>query len=239
MVWVSNVNLQLRFAGFAFKNKTRDAWYGFAARSRVHLCGGRIIEWIIAAEWTANGCKWSREPSPLVNCAKIGPSYFVRTINGLALHGVCMINFSLFSEASWFSPEEKRSPSQSQACMETSQGQLDGLIGGSVVDRGGGDRPCTFIVASVRRVKDTKQAWDASTGSWTAPLHFTGHSEVHGPTPPVKWWILRRGRRPKTENSSIKKRRRRPRKRRRSPKTWPQRKDTKTSAAASRSASSL
>lgn len=74
----------------------------------VHLCRGRIIEWIIAAEWTANGCKWSGEPSPLVNCAKIGLGYFVRSVNGLALHGVCMINFSLFSKASWFPVKKKK-----------------------------------------------------------------------------------------------------------------------------------
>lgn len=96
-----------------------------------------------------------------------------------------MINFSLFSEASWFSPEEKKKKSEP---ITSVHGDVTGLAwrpdwwerGGP----GGGDRPCTFIVASVRRVKDTKQAWDASTGSWTAPLHFTGHSEVRGPTPP-------------------------------------------------------
>lgn len=206
----------------------------------VHLCRGRIIEWIIAAEWTANGCKWSGEPSPLVNCAKIGLGYFVRSVNGLALHGVCMINFSLFSKASWFPVKKKKRGEPIRT--------LHGDVAGSGwrpdwwerSGPGGGDGPFPFIVASVRRVKDTKQAWDASSGQCDPDrLHFTGHSEVHGPTSLVKWWILCRGRRPKTENSSIKKRTRRPRKRRRSPKTWPRRKDTNISAAASRSASSL
>lgn len=93
---------------------------------------------------------------------------------------------------------------------------------------GGGDRPCTFIFASVPAGQCDLDR-----------LHITGRSEVHGPTPLVKWWIPCRCRRPKTGNSSVKKRRRRPRKRRRSPKTWPRRKDTNFSAAASRSASSL
>lgn len=127
----------------------------------VPLCRGRIIKCIIAAEWTANGCKWSREPSPLVNCAKIGLGYFERAINGLALHGVCMINFSLFSKASSFPVKKKKEQSQSKPRMETSQRQVCDLIGGSAVDPGGGvggDRPSPFIVASVRRVRDTKQA---------------------------------------------------------------------------------
>lgn len=208
----------------------------------VHLCRGRIIEWIIAAEWTANGCKWSREPSPLVNCAEIGLGYFVRAINGLALHGVCMINFSLFSTASSFPVKKKRESraNQNRAWRPRRVRLAIWLVGARWSGGGGGDRPCPFIVASVRRVKDSKQAWDASTGQCDPDrLHSTGHSEVHGPTPVVKWWILCRGRRPKTENCSVKKRRRRPRKRRRSPKTWPRRKDTNLSPVPSRSASSL
>lgn len=50
---------------------------------------------------------------------------------------------------------------------------------------GGGVRACPFIAASVRPVKDSRQARDASTGHCDPdPLHF--HSEVHGPTPLVK-----------------------------------------------------
>lgn len=127
----------------------------------VPLCRGRIIKCIIAAEWTANGCKWSREPSPLVNCAKIGLGYFVRAINGLALHGVCMINFSLFSKASSFPVKKKKGAEP----IKTAHGDVAasglrpdwwerGGPGGGV----GGDRPSPFIVASVRRVRDTKQA---------------------------------------------------------------------------------
>lgn len=223
------------------KNKICVVWYVYMTQSSVHLCRGRIIEWIIAAEWTANGYKWSREPSPLVNCAKIGLGYFVRAINGLALHGAVWLTSLSFQRPLDFTVKEKKRAEPIKTAHEDVTGSA---WRSDWWERGGpgvgGDRPCPFIVASVRRVKDTNQAWDASTGQCDPDrLHFTGHSEVHGPTPLVKWWILCRGRRPKTENSSVKKRRRRPRKRRRSPKTWPRRKDTNLSAVPSRSASSL
>lgn len=133
-------------------------------------------------EWSANGCKWSRESSPLVNCAKIGLSYFVRAINGSAPHGVCMINFSLFSKASWCSLGRQR------ANQNRTRRRHEANLTSWLVGAGRGDRPCPFIDDPVQRVKATGHHWQHGDAYWTlytlaAPLLWTGHTEVHGPIP--------------------------------------------------------
>lgn len=138
-------------------------WYEYMTQGSVHRCRGRITEWIITAERTANGWKWSREPSPLVNCAKIGLGYSVGAINGLALQGVCMINFSLFSKTSWF-PVKKKKRAQP---IKTAHGDVTGLgwrsdwlkCGGP--GRGRGQALHFYI-----RVCSRWTVW-----SWSTPLH--------------------------------------------------------------------
>lgn len=109
-------------------------------------------------------------------------------------------------------------------------------------ERGGGQalsfyrRPCpacksyTAPLTARRRILDT--------------VHISSSTPLNGPHggawphPLVSWWILCRGRRRKTPNSFIKKRRRIRKERKFSQKTWRLTKDTNSSGAASRSASS-
>lgn len=135
---------------------------------------------IMPMEWSANGCKWSRESSPLVNCAKIGLSYFVRAINSPAPHGVCMINFSFFSKASWCSLGRQWA-NQDRIGRRHEANFTSWLVGA-----GRGDRPCPFIDDPVQCVKATGHHWQHGHAFWTlytlaVPLLWTGHAEVYGP----------------------------------------------------------
>lgn len=114
-------------------------WY-WLVNPFVHaqLYSRRIIQWLVRMECPANGCKWSRESSPLVNCAKIGLSYFVRAINGPAPHGVCMINFSFLSKASWSSLGRQRA-NQSHTRRRHEANLTSWLVGA-----GRGDQPLSF-----------------------------------------------------------------------------------------------
>lgn len=128
---------------------------------------------------------------------------------------------------------------QSKPHSETSQGQRGELIGA----RGEGDQPLSFY----RRPRTARKSYRAPLTAQRSTLdsvHLSDSIPLNGPHggawphPPVSWWILCRGLRPRTPNSFIKKRRRIRRKRRLSLKTWPPRKDTNSSGAASRLASS-
>lgn len=129
-----------------------------------------------------NRCKWSRESSPLVNCAKIGLSYFVRAINSAAPHEVCMINFSFLSKVPWCSLGRKWA-NQKHAHRRHEANLTWRLVGASR-----GTSPCPFIDDPVRRVKATGHRWqrrDAHWNQWKSatPFVWTGRSEVHGPIP--------------------------------------------------------
>lgn len=142
----------------------------------------RIIQSIVPMECRANGCKWSGESSPLVNCAKIGLSYFVRAINGPTPHGVCMINFSFLSKASWCSLGRQRA-NQNRAPRRHKASLTSWLVGA-----GRGNSPCPFIDDPVQRVKATGHRWQRGDAHWTlytsaTPFLRTGHTEVHGPIP--------------------------------------------------------
>lgn len=129
--------------------------------------------------------------------------------------------------------------SQSKPHSETSRSQLDELIGGS----GEGEQPLSFY----RRPRTARKSYWAPLTARRRILdtvHLSNSIPLNGPRggawphPPVSWWILCRGRRRKTPNSFIKKRRRIRRERNFSLKTWPLTKDTNSSGAASRLASS-
>lgn len=126
---------------------------------------------------------------------------------------------------------------QSKPHSETSPAQLDKLIGGT----GEGEQPLSFY----RRPRPARKSYWAPLTARRRILdtvHFSYSIPPNGPHggawphPLVSWWILCRGRRPKTPNSFIKKRRRIRRARKFSLKTWRLRKDTNSSEAAFRSA---
>lgn len=133
-------------------------------------------------ERSANGCKWSGESSPLVNCAKIGLSYFVRPINSPAPHGVCMINFFFLSKASWCSLGRQR------ANQNRTRRRHEADLTSWLVGAGRGNSPCPFIDDPVQRVKATGRRCQRGDAHWTlytsvTPFLWTGRTEVHGPIP--------------------------------------------------------
>lgn len=87
----------------------------------------------------ANGCKWSEESSPLVNCAKIGLSHFVSSINRPPPHEVCMINSFFPSKASWCSCERH------WANRDRTRRRHKANSKGWLVGAGKEDNPCPFI----------------------------------------------------------------------------------------------
>lgn len=124
---------------------------------------------------------------------------------------------------------------QSKPRSQTSWGHFDVLIGGS----GEGDQPLSFY----RRPRPTRKSCWASLTAQRRTLDTVDLSNsipVNGPLggawphPLASWWILCRGHRPKMPNCFIKKRRRIRKERSFSLKTWPPRKDTNCSGAASR-----
>lgn len=125
---------------------------------------------------------------------------------------------------------------QSKPHSETSRNQLDKLIGGT----GEGGQPLSFY----RRPSPARKSyWAPLTAQRliSDTVHFIPLNGPHGgawPHPLLLWWILCRGRRPKTPNSFIKKGRRIRRAMKFSLKTWRRRKDTNFSGAAFPSASS-
>lgn len=117
-----------------------------------------------------------KESSPLLNCAKIGQSYFVGAINNRALHGVCA--------TSPFLSQASSSPLRRQRANESStrarQAQLDELIGGGRE----GNSPSPFYT----RPSPERKEWncllrkDARWRLCTPPTPLrAGHTEVRGP----------------------------------------------------------
>lgn len=107
--------------------------------------------------------------SPLVNCAKIGLSYFVRAINGPAPYGVCMINFSFLSKASW-SPLAAQQTNHILTHARHGAEAPSRLVGTG----GGGDSPCPFTEDPVQCVKGLPGPADSAEThiGYCAPRRF-------------------------------------------------------------------
>lgn len=126
-----------------------------------------------------------KKSSPLLNCAKIGQSYFVRAINNPSLHGVCMINEPLPFTGLLISSQKAQS--QSELHPETSQKQLDELIGGTRE----GSNPCPFYTGPsvlARKKKEGKRRRALLTAQRrtleTVRAIWAGPTEVRGPIRP-------------------------------------------------------
>lgn len=166
MCYVLNIFLWIKHGKCFVSFLSPLLWY-----PHVTLC--RESKDTVPMEVLCNGCKWSAESSPLVNCAKIGLSYFVRAINSPSPHGVCMINVSFLSKTSWCSLGRQRAnPSRTP---ETSWRQVDVLIGGCKQR----EQPLSFY----RRPCPTRKDAHWTLYISAAQFLWTGRSEVYGPVP--------------------------------------------------------